>query len=53
MIVSSDGMILTLLELLVPDAYNGEMMENCSVTTLKYKDDKYTLDKIGDTQYIE
>jgi broad specificity phosphatase PhoE len=53
MIVSSGGMIPTLLELLVPDAYNGEMMENCSVTTLKYKDDKYTLDKIGDTQYIE
>lgn len=47
------GMIPTLLEMLVPDAYNGEMMENCSVTTLKYKDGKYTLDKIGDTQYIE
>ena len=53
MIVSSGGMIPTLLEMLVPDAYNVEMMENCSVTTLKYKDGKYTLDKIGDTQYIE
>lgn len=53
MIVSSGGMIPTLLELLVPDEYNGEMLDNCSVTTLKYKDGKYTLDKIGDTQYIE
>lgn len=53
MIVSSGGMIPTLLELLTPNEYNGEMMNNCSVTTLNYKDDKYTLDKIGDTQYIE
>lgn len=53
MIVSSGGMIPTLLELLTPDEYNGEMLDNCSVTTLKYKDGKYTLDKIGDTQYIE
>lgn len=53
MIVSSGGMIPTLLELLTPNEYNGEMMDNCSVTTLNYKDGKYTLDKIGDTQYIE
>lgn len=53
MIISSGGMIPTLLELLTPNEYNGEMMDNCSVTTLNYKDGKYTLDKIGDTQYIE
>lgn len=53
MIVSSGSMIPTLLELLVPEEYNGEMLDNCSVTILKYKDDKYTLDVIGDTQYIE
>lgn len=53
MIVSSGGKIPTLLELLTPNEYNGEMMDNCSVKTLNYKDGKYTLDKIGDTQYIE
>jgi len=53
MVVSSGGMIPTLLEMLVPDEYNGEMLDNCSVTTLKYKDGNYTLDKIGDTQYIQ
>lgn len=53
MVVSSGGMIPTLLEMLVPDEYNGEMLDNCSVTTLKYKDGNYTLDKIGDTQYFQ
>ena len=53
MIVSSGSMIPTLLELVVPDEYNGEMMDNCSVTILTYKDDKYSVKVIGDTQYIE
>ncbi|MBO0452356.1 histidine phosphatase family protein [Candidatus Enterococcus murrayae] len=53
MVVSSGSMIPTILELLVPEEYNGEILDNCSVTTLTYKDGKYTLDKVGDTQYIE
>ncbi|MGM0123053.1 hypothetical protein IGI37_000419 [Enterococcus sp. AZ194] len=53
MIVSSGSMIPTILELIVPEEYQGEVLDNCSVTILKYKDNKYSLDVIGDTQYIE
>lgn len=53
LIVSSGSMIPTLLEMLVPGEYQGEAIDNCSVTTLKYHDNKYSVDKINDTQYVE
>lgn len=53
MIVSSGSMIPTLLEMLVPGEYQGEAIDNCSVTTLKYKDNNYSVAKINDTQYVD
>ncbi|MGO3603880.1 MAG: histidine phosphatase family protein [Enterococcus malodoratus] len=53
LIVSSGSMIPTLLEMLIPGEYQGEAIDNCSVTTLKYKDNKYSVDKINDTQYVD
>lgn len=53
LIVSSGSMIPTLLEMLVPGEYQGESIDNCSVTTLKYKGKSYSLGKINDTQYVE
>ncbi|MGG5372180.1 histidine phosphatase family protein [Enterococcus sp. AZ196] len=53
MIVSSGSMIPTLLELIAPGEYDGETIDNCSVTTLKYKAGKYSVKKIGDMQYVE
>lgn len=53
LIVSSGSMIPTILEMLVPGEYKGEAIDNCSVTTLKYKDNNYSVAKINDTQYVE
>lgn len=53
LIVSSGSMIPTLLEMLVPGEYQGEAIDNCSVTTLKYKDNNYSVAKINDTQYLD
>jgi probable phosphoglycerate mutase len=53
LIVSSGSMIPTLLEMLVPGEYQGEAIDNCSVTTLKYKDNNYSVAKINDTQYVD
>jgi len=53
LIVSSGSMIPTILEMVVPGEYKGEAIDNCSVTTLKYKDNHYSVAKINDTQYVE
>lgn len=53
LIVSSGSMIPTLLEILVPGEYQGESIDNGSVTILKYKDGEYTLETLGDTSYLE
>ncbi|TDW26319.1 putative phosphoglycerate mutase [Breznakia blatticola] len=53
LIVSSGGIIPLILEAIAPGEYNGEKIANCSVTVLKYKDGKYTVDVIGDTTYVE
>lgn len=53
LIVSSGSMIPTLLEILVPGEYQGESIDNGSVTILKYKDGEYTLDVLGDTSYLK
>ncbi len=53
LVVSSGSMIPTLLEILVPGEYQGESIDNGSVTILKYKDGEYTLEALGDTSYLE
>jgi probable phosphoglycerate mutase len=53
LIVSSGSMIPTILEMVVPGEYKGEAIDNCSVTTLKYKYNHYSVAKINDTQYVE
>lgn len=53
LIVSSGSMIPTILEMVVPGEYKGEAIDNCSVTTLKYKDNHYSVAKINDTQYVD
>lgn len=53
LIVSSGGIIPVILESIAPGQYQGEKIGNCSVTILKYKDGKYTVDVIGDTQYVD
>lgn len=51
--VSSGSEIPTILELVTPGQYKGEDISNCSVTVLTYKDGAYTLEKCGDTSYLE
>lgn len=53
LIVSSGGMIPILLEEIVPGEYQGEDIGNCSITTLTYKDGKYSLEKLADTSHLE
>lgn len=53
LIVSSGGIIPILLENVAPGEYQGEKIANCSVTTLTYKDGKYTVKKIGDTSFVD
>ncbi|WP_242703705.1 histidine phosphatase family protein [Candidatus Enterococcus moelleringii] len=53
LIVSSGGIIPIILESVAPGEYQGEKIANCSVTTLTYKDGKYTIDKIGDTTFVD
>ncbi|EOH91069.1 histidine phosphatase family protein [Enterococcus pallens] len=53
LIVSSGGIIPIILESIAPGEYQGEKIANCSVTTLTYKDGKYTIDSIGDTSYVD
>lgn len=40
------------MTMLVPDQYHGEDIGNCSVTILKYKEGKYTVEVIGDQSYL-
>lgn len=53
LVVSSGGEIPTILELIVPGQYQGEVMDNCSVTIVEYENGKYTLKSIGDTSFTE
>lgn len=53
LIVSSGGIIPILLESVAPGEYQGEKIANCSVTTLTYKEGKYTIEKIGDTSFVD
>ncbi|MBL1226138.1 histidine phosphatase family protein [Enterococcus sp. BWR-S5] len=53
LIVSSGGIIPIIMEVIAPGEYNGEKISNCSVTTLTYKDGKYTIEAIGDTTFAD
>lgn len=53
LIVSSGSMIPTLLTTMTPEDYNGEKIGNCSVTKVIYSGDKYSVESIGDTSYLE
>lgn len=53
LVVSSGGMIPSLLEILAPNEYAGQRIANCSVTILKQTKDKFTIEAIGDTSYVE
>lgn len=51
LIVSSGGVIPELLEIMAPGQYNGEKIENCSVTTIRVTDGKSEVVKIADVSY--
>ena len=51
--VSSGDEIATILDLLVPEQYQGEHISNCSVTVLTYENGGYTLETCGDVSYME
>lgn len=53
LVVSSGSMIPTLMEIALPGEYEGESISNSSITILKYKNGKYTVDIIGDTSHLE
>lgn len=53
LVVSSGGMIPTLMEIALPGVYNGEIIENSSITILKYVDGAYTIESINDTSHLK
>ncbi|MDH6364299.1 broad specificity phosphatase PhoE [Enterococcus sp. PF1-24] len=53
LIVAHGSEIPTILEILVPGGYKGESIGNCSVTTVRIHDGEFTIEKIGDTSYLE
>ena len=53
LVVSHGGEISTILDLYARDAFGGQNISNCSVSTLIYEDGEFTLDLIGDTGFLE
>ncbi|MFR3685583.1 MAG: histidine phosphatase family protein, partial [Enterococcus sp.] len=53
LIVSSGGMIPTLLDLVLTERYQRKLIANCGVTILKLKNNLFSLDVIGDTRYTQ
>ena len=53
LVVSHGNVIPTILHLYVPDQYNGETVPNCSLTILKIENGKFSLEKVGDTSFID
>lgn len=53
LIVSSGGMIPTLLDLVLTERYQRKLIANCGVTILKLKNNLFSLDVIGDTRYMQ
>jgi probable phosphoglycerate mutase len=53
LVVSSGGEIPTILYTFVPEQYKGELIGNCTVTILEYKDGVYKLGVVGDASYLQ
>ena len=53
LVVSHGNIIPTILNLYIPDEYNGETVPNCSLTILKIENGKFSLEKVGDTSFID
>ena len=53
LIVSSGGVIPTILKMIVPDQFEGGSLANCSVSIVEVKDGQYSLKVVGDTHYTE
>ena len=53
LVVSHGNIIPTILYLYVPDEYHGETIPNCSLTILKVENGKFSLEKTGDTFFID
>jgi probable phosphoglycerate mutase len=51
--VSSGGEIPAILYTFVPDQYKGELIGNCTVTVLEYRDGVYNLGVVGDASYLQ
>ncbi|CAM3597164.1 histidine phosphatase family protein [Erysipelothrix urinaevulpis] len=53
LVVSSGGMIPTMMEIALPGVYNGEIIENSSITILKYSNGKYSIESINDIRHLD
>ena len=53
LVVSHGNIIPTILYLYAPDEYNGETVPNCSLTILKIENGRFSLEKVGDTSFID
>ena len=53
LVVSHGNIIPTILYLYAPDEYNGETVPNCSLTILKIENRRFSLEKVGDTSFID
>ena len=53
LIVTSGGMIPTLLDLVLTERYQRKLIANCGVTIIKLKNNLFSLDVIGDTRYMQ
>ncbi|MDR1126195.1 MAG: histidine phosphatase family protein [Deltaproteobacteria bacterium] len=53
LVVTSGGLVRSILHLLVPGQYQDQSINNCAVTILRYDDGKYTLESVGDESYVK
>ncbi|MCP1225325.1 histidine phosphatase family protein [Sebaldella sp. S0638] len=53
LVVSHGNIIPTILYLYAPDEYSGETVPNCSLTILKIENGRFSLEKVGDTSFID
>lgn len=52
LVVSHGSAIPTILTLFAPEQYQGESIDNVSLSVLHYDEGKFTLTKLGDTDYL-
>lgn len=53
LVVSSGSMIPTILKEIAPESYNGEGLDNLSLTIIEYSNGEYNVKTIGDTTYMD